>query len=317
MAKQRCLPTNFFKDPDVMALSNGDARLILVGLVLGADDEGRGLAHSSILGRELDYPPEVIEEALAEMEACELVQCYQVARHRYYFLRYWHDWQTLSKPTPSRFPAPPPLPASSESQGDPGMPRNPLGPQESPRNIPPEREGEPESEQEAKRTEGNGEDEARSNVVSFPAARTSGTSTEQRIEQTASQLAHILKVTANPALRRIVEEYLDDPLLSLLGEADAAREYIDDRQRNRKGQRMTPAFFRRWLKREHEDALVRRARSTQATGTTSRDGTHPATAPPGSHAALPTRNLMHLREQYAADMGKQEQRPPGNSKQEG
>jgi hypothetical protein len=43
MARQRCLPTNFFKDPDVMALSNGDARLILVGLVLNADDEGRGL----------------------------------------------------------------------------------------------------------------------------------------------------------------------------------------------------------------------------------------------------------------------------------
>ena len=69
MAKQRCLPTSFFKDPDVMSLSSGDVRLILVGLVLGADDEGRGLAHASILGRELDYPPEVIEEALQEMEA--------------------------------------------------------------------------------------------------------------------------------------------------------------------------------------------------------------------------------------------------------
>src|SRR5579859_5591303 len=128
-----------------------------------------------------------------------------------------------------------------------------------------------------KRTEGNGEGEARSNVVSFPPSRPGGTSAEQRVEQTTLQLAHILKITANFALRRIAEEYLDNPLLSLLGEADAAREYIDDRQHNRKGQRMTPAFFRRWLKREHEDALLRRARSTQATGTAGPEGDHSVT----------------------------------------
>jgi hypothetical protein len=317
MAKQRCLPTNFFKDPDVMALSSGDARLILIGLVLNADDEGRGLAHAGILGRELDYPAEVIEEALAEMEACDLVQCYQVERHRYYRLRRWHDWQTLSKPTPSRFPAPPPLPSAGESQGDQGVPRNPLGIPESSRNILPEEEDE--SELEGKQTEGKGEGEAHSKVVSFPSARTSGsTSEEQHLEHTALKLAHILKITITPALERIVEEYQDDPLLSLLGEADAAREYIDNRQRNRKGQRMTPAFFRRWLKREREDALLRRTRSAQATGTTDREGTYSATAPPGSHAAAAaTRNLMNLREQYAVDMGKQAPGPPGNAEQEG
>ncbi|HLX56553.1 MAG TPA: hypothetical protein VKR83_05985, partial [Ktedonobacteraceae bacterium] len=286
MARQRCLPTNFFKDPDVMALSNGDARLILVGLILNADDEGRGLAHAAILGRELDYPLEVIEEALVEIEACDLAQCYQVERHRYYCLRRWHDWQTLSKPTPSRFPAPPPPSSSGESQGTPGVPHNPQGSPGFPRDIPPEEEGEMEAEPEAKRTEGKGEGEgdARSKVVSFPTARTSSTSPEQHLEQSTLQLAHILKIAVSPALVRIAEEYLEDPLLSLLGEADAAREYIDDRQRNRKGQRMTPAFFRRWLKREHEDALVRRARSLQATGTTGREGTHSATAPPGSAA---------------------------------
>jgi hypothetical protein len=317
MARQRCLPTNFFKDPDVMALSNGDVRLILVGLVLNADDEGRGLAHARILGRELDYPPEVIEEALVEMEACELVQCYQVERHRYYRLRRWRDWQTLSKPTPSRFPAPPPLPSSEESQGTPGVRNNPQGSPGFSRDILPEEEGEMESEVEQ---EGKGEDEgeARSKVVSFPTARTnSGTSAQQHLEPTTLKLAHILKISISPALRRIAEEYLDDPLLSLLGEADAAREYIDDRQRNRKGQRMTPAFFRRWLKREHEDALLRRTRSTQATGTTDRDGTYSATAPPGSQAAAATRNLMNLREQYAADLSRQPPLPPGNSEQEG
>jgi len=122
-----------------MALSNGNARMILVGLVLNADDEGRGLAHAGILERELDYTPEVIDAALREMEACDLVQCYQVERHRYYSLRCWRDWQMLSKPAPSRFPAPPPLPASGESQGEPAFPTE----------MQPEEEGEAEPEQEA------------------------------------------------------------------------------------------------------------------------------------------------------------------------
>jgi len=154
-------------------------------------------------------------------------------------------------------------------------------------------------------------------VVSFPPSRPGGTSAEQRVEQTTLQLAHILKITANFALRRIAEEYLDNPLLSLLGEADAAREYIDDRQHNRKGQRMTPAFFRRWLKREHEDALLRHARSTQATGTAGPEGDHSVTTHSGNHAAPATRNLMNLREQYAADVGRQAPMSSGNQRQGG
>ena len=73
MASRRMLPTKFFKDPDVMALSTNDMRLILIGLVLNADDEGRELAHAKLLGRELDYQPEVIEQALDELEANSLI----------------------------------------------------------------------------------------------------------------------------------------------------------------------------------------------------------------------------------------------------
>ena len=74
MVRGRLIPTSYFRDPDVMSLSSGDVRLILVGLVLHADDYGRGLAHLVILGRDLDYPPEVIESALRELEQADLVQ---------------------------------------------------------------------------------------------------------------------------------------------------------------------------------------------------------------------------------------------------
>ncbi|MGZ3646560.1 MAG: hypothetical protein ACXVCM_22245 [Ktedonobacteraceae bacterium] len=68
------------------------------------------------------------------------------------------------------------------------------------------------------------------------------------------QVATILHLPVNDRLQRVVADYLDDSSLSLLGEADAAREWIEDPGRNRKRVPLTPAFFRRWLKREHEAA---------------------------------------------------------------
>jgi DNA-binding transcriptional ArsR family regulator len=108
MASKRCLPTRFFKDADIMNVSK-DAQLILVGLVLLADDEGRELAHPRLLSREIDYPPEQIEAALQELMENDLVVLYQGGKHRYYSLTRWSQWQSLStqKITPSRYPAPP------------------------------------------------------------------------------------------------------------------------------------------------------------------------------------------------------------------
>src|SRR5215471_6753622 len=81
MASKRCLPTRFFKDADIMNVSK-DAQLILVGLVLLADDEGRELAHPRLLSREIDYPPEQIEAALQELSDNDLVLLYQAGKHR-------------------------------------------------------------------------------------------------------------------------------------------------------------------------------------------------------------------------------------------
>ncbi len=90
MALRRMVPTNFFKDPDIMNLGSKDTQLILVGLILDADDEGRGVAHAQILGREMDYPPETIEHALQDLADNDLLALYQAGRHRYYSLPRWH-----------------------------------------------------------------------------------------------------------------------------------------------------------------------------------------------------------------------------------
>jgi hypothetical protein len=269
MARGRMLPTKFFKHPDVMALSNGDVRLILVGLVLNADDEGRELAHAKLLGRELDYPPEEIEQALVELETNDLIVLYQVGKHRYYSITRWHEWQSQSKPTPSKYP-PPPVQASQEP---PGFPENPLG--NSGKTWETSSEGEEKGikdEEEEKGREGEGE-AMPSNVVAFPTAHTSTgtpalTPANAQVREAAKLVASILKLPEDPALTRIVQEYLHEPAVSLLGEADSAREYIDNARRNRKGQYMSPAFFRRWLKREKEDYLQRHTHQQLATGTT-------------------------------------------------
>src|SRR5437762_14343588 len=107
MAVKRCIPTNFFKDPDIAALCH-NSQLILLGLALCGDDHGRGVADTKLLGREIDYPLEQIEAALQALSENDLIVLYQAGRHRYYQLT--QDWQKSmgSKRTPSRFPEVPP-----------------------------------------------------------------------------------------------------------------------------------------------------------------------------------------------------------------
>jgi hypothetical protein len=95
------------------------------------------------------------------------------------------------------------------------------------------------------------------NVLPFPAARADAADpvvSEKMVAEATRQVAAILKLPLSDDLARVVVDYLGRPGLSLLGEADAAAEWIGDATRNRKRQRASPAFFRRWLKRETETA---------------------------------------------------------------
>jgi Helicase HerA, central domain len=278
MVRGRLIPTSYFRDPDVMSLSSGDIRLILVGLVLHADDWGRGLAHTVILGRDLDYPPEVIETALTELEGAELVQCYQAGKHRYYVLTRWDDWQKLpeAKRTPSRLPAPP-IAESADAR----FSEIPDFSGEIPGNPGKSGENPPESESNQNPKGIRIEDEEAQpppNVLPFPAARTDADSvfSEKTVIVATKQVADILKLPLTDDLARVVADYLGSPGLSLLGEADAAAEWIGDPRRNRKHQHMTPAFFRRWLKRETETA----GRGSMAPGAPATNSVSRASVPP-------------------------------------
>ncbi len=111
------------------------------------------------------------------------------------------------------------------------------------------------------------------------------------------QVAEILHVPVTGALTRLVTEYTSLGSLALLGEADAAREWIDDETRNRGHKAMTVAFFRRWLKREQEAIEQRRAAPLSPIGNRSQNGVHLSMRgnPVPDAPRLPS--LMHLDEE--------------------
>jgi hypothetical protein len=265
MARSRSIPTQLFWDP-AFSLLDSDTQIILLGLTLIADDEGRGLAQTRFLVRQFDKDAVLVEQALTTLTQIGFLACYQVDGQQYYQHLHWQEWETLSKPTPSRYPAPPHPEDSVPSE-------IPQGNSKMPRKILSEEEGE-ENKKLKEEQKSEGEDEpVKLRIVPFPPAThtdggTDPLSPQQQIIEYTKQIAQILRLDVSPALMRIVEEYRLDAAISLCGEADAAREWIENPRRNRAGQTMTPAFFRRWLKREREDILSRQAQRLQVTGST-------------------------------------------------
>jgi hypothetical protein len=314
MARRRMVPTHFFRDPDIMNLSNKDTQLILIGLILAADDEGREVAHAGMLGREMDYPAEQIEAALADLVANDLLLLYQVGKHRYYQLTRWSQWQTLGgRITPSRHPAPPEA-AESETEDEQhagvatsgktwGKVGENLGKSRGNSHIFPDQENLTESNQregEGNAPPGGHQRDHPPNVVPFPtfhpdASDAGGVVQGNDVSTLTRQVARILRLPVTEALTRLVAEYAPYPSLSLLGEADAAREWLDNPERNDRHQRASPAFFRRWLKREQE-AMERRHSALQHQATGTGGAAPPATrGAPASPAPVPrSPNLMHL-----------------------
>jgi DNA-binding PadR family transcriptional regulator len=276
MAKSRSIPTGFFKDPDIVNLCK-ESQLLLIGLALGGDDEGRGVASAKVLEREMDYSPEQIETALRDLVENDLIVLYQVGRHRYYQIT--QDWQSAlgGRRTASKFPVPPDVCISSGSA-----------------DISSENTCQP-NLTEPNRTEEEGEP---SNVTPFPTTRSDSDGVsldeEKTIETTTQEVAAILQLNVSASLRRVVVDFLHDPALSLTGEADMAREYIDNPQRNRHHKAMSPAFYRQWLKRERAHT-----RATAATGTTgSRDSPGSRDLAKTNAPTLAGRSLMNLEAEY-------------------
>lgn len=111
MARIRTIKPEFWTSESLAPLSR-DARLLLVGLVSQADDEGRFRAHPRLLaGSVLPFDveaPTLIPGWLAEIEATGTIALYEAGGGSYGHLPRWSDHQKIEKPSKSRLPPPPP-----------------------------------------------------------------------------------------------------------------------------------------------------------------------------------------------------------------
>jgi hypothetical protein len=88
-----------------------DARLLMLGLITMADDEGRLRApRSAILGHVYPYDDDAATKLgrwIGEVERSEMIVCYQVGGKPYIAFRHWAKHQRVNRPSVSGLPAPP------------------------------------------------------------------------------------------------------------------------------------------------------------------------------------------------------------------
>lgn len=111
MARIRTIKPSFWGDDKVAQLSL-DARLLLIGLISAADDQGRFLAsHSAISGYVYPndaIPPKKLAAWLDELDRLGLVVLYNGGRVKYGALPKFRNHQRISHPRDSTLPPPPP-----------------------------------------------------------------------------------------------------------------------------------------------------------------------------------------------------------------
>jgi hypothetical protein len=88
-----------------------NARLLFVGLITMADDEGRLRdLPAAIIGHVFPYdavPVAKVDRWLEELSHAALIERYDVGAYSYVALRSWSKHQKVNRPTPSRLPTPP------------------------------------------------------------------------------------------------------------------------------------------------------------------------------------------------------------------
>lgn len=110
MARIRSIKPSFWADEKVADLSR-DARLLMIGLISFADDEGRFLASTAAIAGFAfphdDLPAARVRKWLGELEAVGIVLLYCVNGHQYGAFPNWTKHQKISHPNPSLMPPPP------------------------------------------------------------------------------------------------------------------------------------------------------------------------------------------------------------------
>lgn len=109
MARKRMIDPSFWSDEKLGECSR-DERLLFMGLVSNADDEGYGRANPKLLRSSVfpydDLRVSDLEKWLSRLGGLNLIVLYAVSGQAYYYLPNFTKHQTINKPTESTFPKP-------------------------------------------------------------------------------------------------------------------------------------------------------------------------------------------------------------------
>ncbi len=118
MPRRRMIDPDFWNDSRVKRLSPTE-RLLFIGMISYADDEGRLLADPAFLrSKVFPYDDFSLEDIISMrdhiLETNPNVQLYQNAGEDYLFFRKWPRYQKPSHPQPSKLPQPPEIQESDQ-----------------------------------------------------------------------------------------------------------------------------------------------------------------------------------------------------------
>jgi hypothetical protein len=126
MARIRTIKPEIWLSPQVMNLSL-PARLLFIGLITQADDQGRGIADPRRLKAAVlpadDVTASQVEEWLREIAAQRLAVLYESTAHgRLYSLPSWFQHQSINKPKSSAYPPVPGVVPDADGSDTEGIP---------------------------------------------------------------------------------------------------------------------------------------------------------------------------------------------------
>lgn len=109
MPRIRSLKPSFWADESIATLSR-DARLLTIGLISFADDQGRFLASITAINGYVyphdDLPPARVRRWLGEIRDAGIIHLYTVARCDYGVFPHWAEHQRINRSSPSLLPSP-------------------------------------------------------------------------------------------------------------------------------------------------------------------------------------------------------------------
>lgn len=111
MARKRMIDPSFWTD-EKLGLLTPMHRLLFMGLISNADDEGRlqghpALVKSMIFPYDVDITHQQVEKWLIDLHNEGLILIYEVGKQRYIWIPNFLKYQQINRPTPSKLPAPP------------------------------------------------------------------------------------------------------------------------------------------------------------------------------------------------------------------